>query len=124
MALPPRLATDIDDLVRDGWEILVTEDGNRFLLIVPKYVLPPAYTPTSVDLMVMADYMYPQSPMDMFWTDPHVSLATGAAPQNTSSESYGNRNWQRWSYHYQWDPARHTVCTHLAVVSDRLARGC
>jgi hypothetical protein len=75
--------------------------------------------------MVMADYQYPQSRMDMFWTNPDVRCSSGAMPQGADQfEEYAGRRWQRWSWHYaMWDPAKHSVLTHLEVVRDRLAKG-
>lgn len=126
MALPPRLANDIDELRQDGYDIEVIEEGTRVFIILKGFDMPNgAYTPGATDLMLMADYLYPQSRMDMFWTEPPVRLVGGAEPQNANSyEQHCGRSWQRWSWHYPvWDPSCHSVRTHLATVFDRLAKG-
>jgi hypothetical protein len=83
------------------------------------------YQAATTDLLVIADYQYPMSRMDMFWTDPPVLLHNGALPLNANNfEVYGARRWQRWSWHYpNWDPSRHSLRTHIEVCRDRLARG-
>lgn len=126
MALPPPLHSDIERLRMEGRAIQVVEDGARFYIVLVGYCLPDGlYVPSVTDLMVMADYQYPMSRMDMFWTDPPIRRPDGTWPQNADQfEEYAGRRWQRWSWHYpQWDPSRHNIRTHLEVVCDRLARG-
>ena len=83
------------------------------------------YAPTITDLMMMADYQFPLSRLDMYWTDPTIYLASGGLPLNANQfEMYANRRWQRWSWHYPtWDPSKHNLRTHIEVFRDRLARG-
>jgi hypothetical protein len=122
---PAKLAEEVELLRRDGAEVDVIEDGNRCYVVLKQFQLPNgAYTPTATDLMVIADYQYPLSRLDMYWTDPHVRLATGAWPQAADQfEQYASRQWQRWSWHYPaWDPARHNLRTHIEVFRDRVAR--
>lgn len=125
MSLPQRLAAEVEELRGLGHAIDVVENGNRFYLIFRDFIMPDAYQPRKSDLMVMADYLYPQSPLDMFWTEPHVTLLNGQYPQNANAfEQHCGRTWQRWSYHYAWNPAQHTLRSHLSVINDRLSRGC
>jgi hypothetical protein len=126
MALPDQLARDLDGLREDGYTIEVVEDGTRCYIVFRDFQLPAdAYLPEVTDMMVMADYQYPMSAMDMFWTDPTVGRTSGGRPQGADQfEIYAGRRWQRWSWHYpNWNPACDDVRTHLAAVHDRLARG-
>ena len=126
MALPASLLSDIEQLRTEGRTVQVVEDGARFYVVFTGYCLrADLYVPSVTDLMVMTDYQYPVSRLDMFWTDPPVRRLDGSWPQNAELfEEYAGRRWQRWSWHYpQWDPSRHSIRTHLEVVCDRLARG-
>jgi hypothetical protein len=126
MVLPIQLGADLEPLRAAGHTVTVIEDGTRFYLVLQAFELPPGlYQPDVTDLMMMADYQYPLSRMDMFWTDPRVLRSDGTLPQNADQfEAYAGRQWQRWSWHYPvWEPARHNVSTHLEVVYDRLRRG-
>lgn len=126
MPISGQLATDVEGLRADGFTIDVVEDGSRYYVVFKAIAVPSeAYTPGVLDVMVMADYQYPMSRMDMFWTDPAVSLSDGAVPQGADQlEEYAGRRWQRWSWHYpNWDPGCDSVRTHLEVVFDRLGRG-
>ncbi len=124
--MPRQLATEIEVFRSEGQAITVIEDGARYLVVFEALDLPDGrYAPATTDLMVMADYQYPVSRLDMYWTDPEIKLAGGGYPQGAESfEDHGGRHWQRWSWHYSvWDPRRHNLRTHLEVFHDRLARG-
>jgi hypothetical protein len=126
MALPDQLERDIESLREDGHVIEITEDGNRYYIVFAGFAIPSeAYLPRATDIMVMADYQYPMSRMDMFWTDPEILKTAGGYPQGAESfEEYAGRRWQRWSWHYpNWNPACDNVRTHLEVVNDRLSGG-
>lgn len=124
--MPPQLAQDIEILRGYGYDINVVPDGSRFLIIFKGFRLPDGkYVPAATDLMMIADYQYPMSRLDMFWTDPPVHLTSGPMPEKADNfEAHGGRQWQRWSWHYGvWDPSKHNIRTHLEVFLDRLARG-
>jgi hypothetical protein len=126
MQLPPQLLSDVESLREDGYTVDVIPDGNRYYIVFRRFRLPgDAYAPPTVDLMVMTDYQYPVSRMDMFWTNPVVLRQGGAFPQSAASmETYGGISWQRWSWHYPtWDPSKHSLRTHFEAVRDRLLRG-
>jgi Prokaryotic E2 family E len=126
MPTPERLLADVALLREGGQAVEVVEDGTRFYVVLSSYELPETYQPRVTDLMMIADYQYPVSALDMFWTEPHVRCLTGSWPQNADQfEPHIGRSWQRWSWHYPgWSPSTHSLITHLEVYSDRLARGC
>ncbi|MEA2579138.1 MAG: hypothetical protein QOE83_30 [Actinomycetota bacterium] len=124
--MPPQLAADIEMLRNQGQPASVIEDGTRFLVVLEGFKLPDGrYEPATTDVMVMPDYQYPASKLDMYWTDPAIQLAAGGVPQGAESfEEHGGRRWQRWSWHYPtWDPSRHNLRTHIEVFYDRLSKG-
>lgn len=121
-SVPPRLAEDVAGLIGDGVSVEVIEEHPRYFVVVRGFVLPRPYEPQVTDLMVMADYQFPQSALDMFWTDPHVTIG-GVLPQNADQfAQFLGRNWQRWSWHYTWNPLVHDLRSHIEVFHDRLER--
>ena len=125
--MPAPLAEEVAALRELGLRVDVIEESPRFFVILKDFhLLDGHYVPPVTDLMVIADYQYPMSKLDMYWTDPPVKTASGAVPQAAGEfENHGGRRWQRWSWHYPvWDPAKHNVRTHIEVFRDRLARGC
>lgn len=125
MSAPAQLIEDIETLCRQGFDASIVEEPPRFYVVVGNMELPPCYEPRATTLMMMADYQYPASALDMFWTEPHVRRAdNGAFPQSAEQiEQHIGRSWQRWSWHYEgWNPSHHSVVTHLEVFFDRLAK--
>lgn len=125
MPAPAQLVNDVQRLCEDGFGASIVEEHPRHYVVVADLELPAFYAPTVTDLLMIADYQYPMSALDMFWTSPHVHRAdNGAFPQNADQlEQHIGRPWQRWSWHYSgWNPAHHNVVTHLDVFFDRLAR--
>lgn len=125
MVLPARLEADINVLRAASHVVEVLEDGNRFYVVVKGFELPVGYEPTITDFMMIADYQYNQSALDMFWTYPHVRCTSGGWPQAADQFAvFAGINWQRWSWHYPgWNPATHNLTTHLEACRDRLFQG-
>jgi hypothetical protein len=122
MAVPARLAADVEEVRRLGYQVEVIEQYPRYFLVFRGLQLSHTYDPAITDLMMMADYQFPMSALDMFWTAPHVRLG-GRWPQNADQfEEHTGTSWQRWSYHYAWNASCHSVRTHLEVFFDRLAK--
>ncbi len=124
MSAPQRLCVDVNILCSQGYEVDVVEEGVRFYVIVYAVQLPEGYQPDVTNVMMMADYQYPMSALDMFWTAPHVKGQNGDWPMNANVfEEHSGKQWQRWSWHYPgWNPNTHSLITHLEVCFDRLAK--
>jgi hypothetical protein len=125
MPAPAQLLEDLSRLHDCELDATIVEGHPRYYVVIANLELPSFYAPAMTDLMMMADYQYPMSALDMFWTSPHVRRAdSGAFPANADQfEQHIGRHWQRWSWHYGgWNPARHNLVTHLDVFFDRLAK--
>jgi hypothetical protein len=132
MSVPDRLTADVEAMVAEGYQVAIHEaGGSRFYVVVAAVELPSAYEPRSTDVLMVADYQYPMSALDMFYTFPHVRCANGLHPQNADqfmtfddAPETADIPWQRWSYHYPgWNPAHHTVGTHFDVFIERITQG-
>ena len=125
MPAPVQLVEDVTHLRECRFDATIVEEHPRYYVVIANFELPAFYAPNVTDLMMMADYQYPMSALDMFWTCPHVRRAdNGAYPLNAEQlEQHIQRTWQRWSWHYGgWNPAHHNVTTHLEVFFNRLAQ--
>jgi hypothetical protein len=117
------LPQDAEHLTHLGlrWETLI--DGGRRWLILRNYPLPSGYRSPVADLAIEVPVSYPSAQLDMFYCNPPLALTSGAAiPQTQGVETIVGSRFQRWSRHRQWDPARDTVATHLALVDESLRR--
>jgi len=100
--------------------VRLEELGNQLLVIVEKCALPKGlYTAEQADLLLITDFQYPHSAMDMFWLEEGVTLRDGRIPGYCSAiESYGDRRWRRWSWHRngRWTPGVDDLLSHFAFV--------
>jgi Prokaryotic E2 family E len=100
--------------------------GGEVHLIIHDYDFPAAYLPRKADLLIILPAGYPNAHPDMFWTYPDVKRANGAWPVNSDQhQTYGDRNWQRWSRHYQgqWRAGIDGLRSYLAAVRTEVAKG-
>jgi hypothetical protein len=117
------LPQDVEHLDQLGlrWETLI--DGGRRWLILRNYPLPPGYRSPVANVAIEVPVSYPGAQLDMFYCHPPLALNSGAAiPQTQCLETITGLPFQRWSRHRQWDPARDTLATHLALVDESLQR--
>jgi hypothetical protein len=117
------LPQDEDHLNHLGlrWETLV-HAGRRWL-IIRNYPLPQGYQSAVADIAIEVPVSYPGAQLDMFYCHPPLALQSGAAiPQTQHIETITGLPFQRWSRHRQWDVARDTVATHLALIDESLLR--
>jgi hypothetical protein len=103
------------------WETVI--DAGRRWLILRAYPLPPGYNHAAANIAIEVPVSYPGAQLDMFYCGPHLALASGAViPQTQVAENIQGVSFQRWSRHRQWDSARDTLATHLALVDESLRR--
>jgi Prokaryotic E2 family E len=117
------LPQDEEHLDRLGlrWETLI--DAGRRWLIIRNYPVPPGYRSPATDVAVEVPVSYPGAQLDMFYCYPPLALRTGTAiAQTQHMEPVTGLLFQRWSRHRQWDPARDSLATHLALVDESLRR--
>lgn len=125
MSLPPQLEVDSNLLKEQGYQVEAHSDptnGNRIFVVFEKYQLPTGWNKAETKLLLIADISYPNSKLDMFWTDPDLILASGNTPQaGEVIENYLNQQWRRFSWHVQkWNPAVDNIITYLGTVDMRL----
>ena len=103
------------------WETLV--DAGRRWLVMRNYSLPPGYRWPVADIAIEVPVSYPTAQLDMFYCHPPLILPSGAAiPQTQHVERITGLPFQRWPRHRQWDPARDTLASHLALIDESLRR--
>lgn len=103
------------------WEAL-REAGKNWLL-VHGFAVPPGYNVGAVDLVVQIPPGYSRERLDMVYVFPVLSLQSGRSiPAVESRETIDGRSFQRWSRHYDWDPARHNLSIHLQFAREWFER--
>lgn len=110
-----------------GTKVDVREEPPTRIWVVLKQVTLPAgaFKLAQSDILFLADYQYPASALDMFWTELDVLRPDGSIPASADQvESYAGRAWRRFSWHRNgiWDPRRNGVLDHYELTLDRLCR--
>jgi hypothetical protein len=110
-----------------GIEVDLIEEPPTRICVVPKQVQLPAgaFRLAHSDILFIADYQYPDSALDMFWTELDVVRPDGSVPASAEQiEHYVGRAWRRFSWHRNgiWDPRRNGLLDHYEMTLDRLCR--
>lgn len=89
-------------------------------IVISRYALPVGYALSEAEIMILIPQEYPMAQLDMFYLSPDVAKTNGNAIGTVSNVSHFNRQWQRWSRHYQWQVGVHNIATHLGTVRNAL----
>lgn len=117
---------DREFLEEKGYSYSASKTGAETHVIIREFDFPAAYAPRKADLLIILPAGYPNANPDMFWTYPDVKLVNGSWPINsTEHQVHGDRNWQRWSRHYQgqWRAGVDGFRSYLAAVRTEIAKG-
>ena len=94
-------------------------EGTKRGIIISEYRLPDGiYTRDKSDLMLIIPTDYPVGMIDMFYFDPALSRKNGKPIAALVCETHFERNWQRWSRHYIWEPGIHSIISHVSYVQN------
>ena len=105
-----------------GREVQVEEADGRLHAIIKKAMLPPGtYSKDESDVLLLADYQYPMSAMDMFFMEEAVVHIRIPLPEHAKTvESHLGRQWRRWSWHRPqnnpWKPGVDSLLSQWTLV--------
>jgi hypothetical protein len=106
-----------------GHEVL--QDGAGIAVVLHDFELPEGFVPRVVDVLLRLPFGFPDSPPDMLWINPTVTLH-GKPPEATQlSEVHFGRSWQRFSRHLPqgaWRAGIDGVRSYIALISTQLGR--
>ncbi|SOF01745.1 Multiubiquitin [Burkholderia sp. OK233] len=125
---------DVDERFLDSlglrWETLIEPcppNQKRRWLLIHHYPVPAGYSVQHTVLALEIPLTYPGAQIDMFYTNPPLSLLAGRAIPNTeANETIDSVSFNRWSRHRgqqsPWDPVSDNVATHLALVESAMLK--
>ena len=106
-----------------GLAIDVIQDGGRLFTLIHDFDLPSGVSKVEkTDVLLVSDFQYRFSAMDMFWTDIAVVRPNGSLFENSDSiEEYVGRKWRRFSYHRNgiWNPVGNPLIDHFVFMETR-----
>jgi hypothetical protein len=110
---------DVIDVEELGLPYTVTAESGFALLQIERFPTDARLSPEEVTLLLRLPPGFPDATPDMFWVDPPLLTAAGAAiPGTQQIEQHAGRAWQRWSRHIQgqWRPGIDNLATYLFYV--------
>lgn len=110
---------------RINLKVELFKDNLKQDLIIREYVLPlNKYNHDKVDILIKVPNTYPRCGLDMFWVSPILKLkASDSLPSCCEvNETLHDMVWQRWSRHYEWNPSKNDIFTHIDIVEECLSR--
>src|SRR6266568_1208027 len=134
--LSPQLEADLRDL-RQHYAIEVVEESAVINLVVRGFATSGHYNRRTTNLLLRIPRSYPDSGLDMFWTDPELLLKEGSIPNGAqaierypaldSIGEFNGKQWRRFSWHPQtasptrWNPNVDNLLSYLEFVRKRLS---
>lgn len=121
--MPLLLNSDYAELAEHGLDYV--EDEEQRFLVLQNYPLPDElYHEKICDVLVIIPQNYNQGGIDMLWTHPHLTRIDGKPipnmnhPSGGDNRTYGDREFCRWSRHWNnapviWRPGKDNVVTIL-----------
>lgn len=109
-----------------GCGVKLEQVGAQILVVIEKAGLPAGlHTADRSDVLLIADFQYPMSAMDMFYLEEDVVPHGRPIPDYASTvEEHAGRRWRRWSWHRngRWTPGIDDLLSHWAFVESCWAR--
>lgn len=102
-------------------------DGSSQYLVIENFDIPKHFSPHTITFLMIIPNGYPMSAPDMFWTLPPVKVNGHNEPEGASvHETYLDKRWQRFSWHYQdsqhWKIGTSDLLSHIKFCQTRLAQ--
>ena len=106
------------------WQVVPDPAGSVCVIIRGLAVGGGGFTPDKTDLMIRVPAQYPMTPLDMWYCDPPIRVASSGqfAPASEVMESHVGRVWQRFSRHLPgaWQPGVDGLRSYFALISREL----
>jgi hypothetical protein len=124
--LPAAEVEHLERLVERGHatSFEIQQENGLVCVVVDEFRLPAGLAQETTTLLLRLPPGFPDAPPDMFWVDPPVTFAGGAAlPASDLIENYLGRQWQRFSRHLaagEWRPGIDSLGTFLALIRKTL----
>jgi hypothetical protein len=99
-------------------------NGQRGLVLGPLSLPAGKFTACEAEVLILLPAGYPDTPPDMFYTDPWLKLLPDNKDPNAASVAlqFEGKAWQRWSRHNSaWRPGKDGIWTMLKRIETAIA---
>ena len=105
---------------KNSWSTVI--DSKEQGIIIKNYSLPEGYDQARVEVMILIPQNYPVAALDMFYLCPSIFKKNADSIEQLSDESHFDKQWQRWSRHYNWKAGINNIATHIKFVENALIK--
>ncbi|OJY56396.1 E2/UBC family protein [Thiobacillus sp. 0-1251] len=123
MDLPARDVKFLNERGLD-WQLVPDPKGAACVLVKGFDVAGGGFSPAATDLMIRIPQQYPMTPLDMWYCDPPVRLASTGQFATASEviETHLGRQWQRFSRHLNggWRPGLDGMRSFFVLIQREL----
>jgi hypothetical protein len=102
-------------------------EGGMTCVVLQAFRLPPGMSVPTTDMLLRLPPGFPDAAPDMFWCDPPVRRSNGTdIDQSQVTESYLDRQWQRFSRHLnpgEWRPGIDSIDSFIVLIRKTLNQG-
>lgn len=97
------------------WETI--RDGGGQWLLLHEMEFREGFNHRKGSVAVQIPPSYPTAGLDMAYFFPHLARQDGRPVGQTQClQAIDNKQWQRWSRHYTWEPGVHSISTHIVLI--------
>ncbi|MFA5841123.1 MAG: E2/UBC family protein [Candidatus Paceibacterota bacterium] len=118
---------DASYLAEKSYQYELFPENNELHVIIKEFPFPTSlYSPSTAELLIKIPPGYPNTQLDMFWTNPEIKKVDGQAPAASETrEQHHGRSWQRWSRHYAsgWRPGIDGLRSFIQSINAELLTG-
>lgn len=103
---------------------ILEPNGQRGLVMGPLPLPDGKFNAPAAEVLILLPAGYPDTPPDMFYTDPWLKLLPGNSDPKAASVplQFDGKTWQRWSRHNPvWRPGKDGIWTMLKRIETALA---
>lgn len=135
--LVPQLDSEIKRL-RQLYTVDVVEEDSVINVVIRGFPTSGLYNKPTTNLLLRVPRSYPDAGLDMFWTDPELTLRDGGTPANAqqleryaaldSIPDFAGKQWRRFSWHpqsntpHRWNPNVDNLESYLEFVRKRFSK--
>lgn len=116
--------SDIEFLDEKEYQYRLVPNEKGVYLIISNFPFPEVYAPREADLLINIIAGYPNTPVDMFYTNPTIKLVNSGFPNRAAVfQNFDGIVWQQWSRHYDWRPGIDNLRTFISSINNELIKG-
>ena len=110
----------LDSNYLNRWRKEAQSDSGVLGLFIDNFEIPSGYKEKHSTLMIIVPSGYPGTKIDMFFFYPALTKSNGNKIGAVAQANQFNSTWQQWSRHYEWEPGKDSIVSHIEYIKREL----